>query len=110
MYKVRCLINGDGVQAGNIYTALDIEKGMAIIHDDDGQRHTLSHGLYKRIIELKKIGTYEDYYRTYYKAIDTGLCYCKVDFRGYVNWYTTSCNGGEPDIPVGNFVEMMEVK
>lgn len=53
-----------------------------------------------KVIKVKKVGEWSDYYREYYKNVETGLYYCKVEFRGETTWYTTDCNGGEPDCHV----------
>lgn len=52
------------------------------------------------VIKVKKIGEITDYFREYYQNIETGRYYAKTDFRGDIKWYTTDCNGGEPDCPL----------
>ena len=55
-----------------------------------------------KVIRLRWAGEIPDYYRTYYTDEATGDYYALMNFRSVRTWYTTACNGGEPDMPLKN--------
>lgn len=63
-----------------------------------------------KIIKVKKVGEMPEYYRTYYKGVDTGRYYCKTEFRGEITWDSTSGNYGEPDCPIRKDIKFVEVQ
>jgi hypothetical protein len=52
------------------------------------------------IIKVKKVCKWSDYFREYYQGIETKRYYCKVEFRGNIQWFTTDGEYGEPDCNV----------
>jgi hypothetical protein len=55
-----------------------------------------------KVIRLRWAGEIPDYYRTYYTDEATGDFYALMNFRSVRTWYTTACNGEEPDMPLKN--------
>ena len=53
-----------------------------------------------KAIRLRLVGEIPDYYRSYYEDEDTGAFYALMNYRSVRTWFTTSRNGGEPNMPL----------
>ena len=60
-------------------------------------------------IKVKKVGENIGYYREYFQNVDTKKFYAKMTFGIYEDWFTCSCNGGEPDMPISRDIIFKEV-
>ena len=60
-------------------------------------------------IYVKKIGEWPGYYRTYYKNVMNNNIYAKIEFRNMTDWYTCDRNGGEPNTPIREDINMIVI-